>query len=1044
MKCNRLVPMTLLALGCAMVATAAAQQAGGRGALGGMAVQPFQSRMNLPIPGLWWIGGTAVDSNAGLGFQSGSYFTVGSKLLLFEDPLSGSWMFESRAHVVENNGNWFGNFGLERSFHLAPALTDLGLGVWYDGDFDRPRIFGHQFNQVGVSGFMKSPLGDLRVNGYVPVGTTDYVEQIGPFVGHQIQIPGQDSALTGFDMTYRIRLPAFERFGGFVDLGGYSYRSALVPAFGGFKMRSGIMTLNGLTFTGEFNHDSVYRSTGFLQLVIAGGSATPSSSQSGREFEPTPRNDHVLRFHRDRQIAYNPVTGLPYNVIHVDNSVGGPGTGTFEDPYSSLALAQAGSAPNDVIFVNSTGAAYSGIVLQSGQFLLGEGVNHSLPVLGGGVFVLQTAGGPLPLIVPAGVGVQLAPGGAVANTVAGFQINAAAGSDAILALNVQAGAILRDLNLFGGGGGAGSGINITNSGGNFNITNAMISTFDGPGFNLVGGAPNVNFTGTINNVTGRALQITGTSGGTATFNGDINDSGGTGIQLMGVGGNVNVASDTLIQNPAAGANGLDIQGGTGDFTFSNLGIVNATGAGVLINGGSSNTSITLSGTGIQNFAGRAVDIQNMANGSVVFNGGNIVDTGGSGIILNANGNNPITFNNAVDVNTGVGTAVTVTATTAATFADLDIVTTDHTGLLVTNSGLTIGTGSIDVINGGGGGGTALQALNSNMNVNLFSTIAANTIGGHAVSLQNLTGSTNLGVVQLNTTGVGNNGIFAANAGTVLTGVGSTVNSTTAAAINVANSVTNMSFNTITSNNSTTQGIVLQNLGSGSVFNLLNTATINNNTLDAILVQNSDAAITFNSVNINMNQAGRDGIHLVNNATTSNFTLLGGASVIDMNAAANSNGVNIVNSIATISGANIQDISGTGVGINVSSTGGSTSTVLLNANTLTTNINNNAIQLNSTGAGAILNATVTANIITPTAGSALSATAMTSGLLHLNASNNSDGVGGPPTGNFFISSAGGATFNVTQLSAIDLSNQNFGVTVTPAGPINFNAGAPPLP
>jgi hypothetical protein len=1000
--------------------------------------------MNLPIPGLWWIGGTAVDSNAGLGFQSGSYFTVGSKLLLFEDPLSGSWMFESRAHVVENNGNWFGNFGLERSWYLEPAYTDLGLGVWYDGDFDRPRIFGHQFNQVGVSGFMKSPLGDFRVNGYVPVGTTDYVEQIGPFVGNQIQVPGQDSALTGFDMTYRIRMPAFERFGGFVDLGGYSYRSALVPAFGGFKMRSGIMTINGLAFTGEFNHDNVYRSTGFLQLVIAGGSATPSSSQSGREFEPTPRNDHVLRFHRDRQIAFNPVTALPYNVIHVNNAVGGPGTGTAEDPYSSMALAQAGSAPNDVIFVNSTGAPYSGIVLQNGQFLLGQGVNHSLPLLGGGVFVLQTAGGPLPIIAPAGVGVQLAPGGTVANTVAGFQINAAAGSDAILALNVQAGAILRDLNLFGGGGGTGSGINVMNSNGNFDITNTLISNFDGPGFNLVNGAPNVDFTGTINNLANRALQISGTSGGTATFNGMINDTGGTGIQLMNVGGNVDVAATTVIQNPAAGANGLDIQGGTGNFTFGDLGIVNAPGAGVLINGGSANTSITLSATGIQNSAGRAVDIQNMTNGSVVFNGGNIVDAGGAGIILAANTNNPITFNNAVDVTTGVGTAVTVTNTTSATFADLDIVTTDRTGLFVSGSGLNIGTGSINVINGGGGGGTALQALNSNMNVNLFSTIAANTIGGHAVSLQNLTGTTNLGVVQLNTTGAANNGIFANNAGTVMTGIGSTVNSTNSAAINILNSVTNMSFNTITSTTSATEGILLQNLGSGSTFNVLNTATITGNTLDAILVQNSDATITFNSVNINMNQAGRDGIHLVNNAATSNFTLSGGVSAINMNSANNSNGVNIVNSIATISGANIQNISGTGAGINVSASAGSTSTVLLNANTLTNNINNNAIQLSSTGAGAVLNATVTTNVITPTAGSALNATAMTSGLLHLNASNNSDGAGGAPTGNFFLSSAGGSTFNVTQTSTIDLSNQNFGVTVTPVGPINFNAGAPPLP
>ncbi|MEQ8784972.1 MAG: hypothetical protein RIC55_01680 [Pirellulaceae bacterium] len=1011
--------------------------------------------MNLPIPGLWWFGGTAVDTNASLGFVSGSYFTVGSKVLLFEDPLSGSWMLESRAHVVEKNGNWFTNVGLERSFYLEPAYTDLGLGVWYDGDFDRPELFGHQFNQIGVSGFMKSPLGDFRVNGYIPVGTTDFVERIGPFVGNRILIPGQDSALTGFDSTYRLRLPAFERIGGFVDVGGYSYRSSLVPAFGGFKMRAGLMSLNGVQLTGEFNHDNVYKSTGFLQLVIAGGSAAPSSSQSGREFEPTPRNDHVMRFHRDRQIAFNPVTGLPYNVIHVDNSVGGPGTGTFEDPFATTALAQGGSAPNDVIFVNSNGIPYGQIVLQNGQFLLGQGVNHPLPLLGGGVFVMQTAGGPLPIIVPAAGtdGVTLA-AGPNPNTVAGFQINAAASRDAILASGVTSGAILRDLNLFGGGGITGSGINVMNSFGTFTITNTLIQNFGGPGFNLVNGAPNVNFNGTINNLTNRALQITGTTGGTATFDGTINDSGGTGIQLMNVGGNVNVAATTLLQNSTT--NGLDIQGGTGNFTFANLGIMNAVGAGVLINGGSHNTSINFSGTGLQNAAGRAIDIQAMNAGSVTFSGGGIVNNPlGSGILIDNNANTPITFNNTVDVTTAAGTVpVTVTnnMNSPVSFADLDIVTTDATGLLATgNSGVfSVGTGSILVQNVGGGG-TALQVANSAVNLNFFSTIASNSTGaGFGVNLMNLTGTTNLGVAQITTTGPAlsnNTGIFAQNAGTILSSVGSTVTSTNAGAVNITGSTTNMNFSTITSSGTpaaNTQGIALSSLGAGSTFNVLNQASISGNTSHAILVQNSTGTtVTFNRVVISMNAAGAHGINLFNNDAASTFTLSGGASTIDMMSAVGSSGVNIQNSRATITNATISNIAAglPNAGINVIATGGGTSTVLLSANTVTNTINNNAIQLSSTG-NSVLNATVTSNSLVSTGFNALSAMQNT-GLLHLNASNNSNGAAAAPGGGFFLQSLS-PTFNVTQLSNPDLSTQNFGVIVGEIGTINYNAGTPPLP
>ena len=513
-------------------------------------------------------------------------------------------------------------------------------------------------------------------------------------------------------------------------------------------------------------------------------------------------------------------------------------------------------------------------------------------------------------------------------------------------------------------------------------------------------------------------------------------------------GNVNVNSTTTITNSTV--DGVNITGGSGTFTFSDLGIVNAAGAGVLIAGGVSNTTIALNGTGLQNNAGFAVDIQNMPGGSVTFNGGNVNDLGGSGLqILNNTLANTITFNNPVDVNTGFGTAVTVMGNSTVNFADLDIIATDRAGLVATNnSNLTIGTGTVTTLNGGGGGGTAVSisnAVSGNVNVNFAAVNAVNAMPGQpGVFLNNLVGTTNLGTAQVVVTGAGAtaNGIRAFNAGTIVTAVGSAVATTGTAAINISGSTTNMNFNTVTSVGSVNNGVVLFNLGAGSTFNVAGVTTITGAAAHGFLVQNSNVAVSLNSVNINMTAAGQHGINLVNNPATSNFTLAGGNSTINMNAAVGSNGVNIINSIASITAANIQNIALTGSAINVVASAGNTSTVSLSGNTITTGIANHGITLTSTG-GSTLNATVTNNGIAVTALS-MTAAANAGATLHLNASGNTNGTAGvPPTGNFSLTSAA-ATFNVTQLSGPDLQTVNNGVGLTIAGPINFNAGPAPTP
>ncbi|NBV87519.1 MAG: hypothetical protein EBS01_14910, partial [Verrucomicrobia bacterium] len=99
-----------------------------------------------------------------------------------QDDLGGFWSADLRGHLSVNGG-FFSNVGAVRKQFVGGAL--LGIGVYwdYDGDLNQYPTggapgtsqygqFGHAYNQVGVSGEWLTDFGNLRSNGYIPVGTT--------------------------------------------------------------------------------------------------------------------------------------------------------------------------------------------------------------------------------------------------------------------------------------------------------------------------------------------------------------------------------------------------------------------------------------------------------------------------------------------------------------------------------------------------------------------------------------------------------------------------------------------------------------------------------------------------------------------------------------------------------------------------------------------------------------------------------------------------------------------------------------------------------
>ena len=441
------------------------------------ATEPFSVAAVPGIPGSIWISATGADKGLGYG---DSYYSIGGKRRLFEGPLSARWLAEVHGHVTHEEGKPFANFGLERVTTFAPTGANIGFNVWFDIDDDREEFFDHTFTQVGVGTSIKTQLFDFRANGYIPVGDDDFSLTSRCFVEHSIvAVAGVDRALEGFDTEIRVRPHRWSYHHGFIDVGGYAYKSNMVNAFGGFRTRFGIEPIPGIQLSAELNRDTEFDTTGFLRLTIALGGqdrAHGDYSLIARDLERTVRNDHIVRQRRRMTPLIDPDTGLPYRVHHVDNTAVAEGDGSVEAPHDTLLDAELASAPDDIIFVRegdgSANGMNAGITLQDGQLFLGDGIEHLIPTVGDGTYMLcSDVDGNTPTITnqPNLAVVTLAN----RNTVAGFNVDGFNAANHGLFGSGTVDTIIRDnmiMNL------TGSAVLLNGSSGTLTITDNIIAT----------------------------------------------------------------------------------------------------------------------------------------------------------------------------------------------------------------------------------------------------------------------------------------------------------------------------------------------------------------------------------------------------------------------------------------------------------------------------------------------------------------------------------------------------------------------------------------
>ncbi|NLE39549.1 MAG: right-handed parallel beta-helix repeat-containing protein, partial [Pirellulaceae bacterium] len=184
-----------------------------------------------------------------------------------------------------------------------------------------------------------------------------------------------------------------------------------------------------------------------------------------------------------------------------------------------------------------------------------------------------------------------------------------------------------------------AGISITgDSGGRFDFDNAAITNIDGVAFNLNGGTADVNFTGKITQTTGAqaAVNVEGGHTGSITFNEQTTDAGVI-VASSGAGLTFNQADGLYTFNHLVDldnlVNGISITDSDGSFTFAKATIDDATGAALLVNGGSANVNFTGLITQDAAGAGYAVDVLGSHTGTI-----NLSEkTSGEGVIIASQG-----------------------------------------------------------------------------------------------------------------------------------------------------------------------------------------------------------------------------------------------------------------------------------------------------------------------------------------------------------------------------------------------------------------------
>lgn len=349
-------------------------------------------------------------------------FTNGSCYLPFLDV---------RGHIF-NNGKPAANAGFGVRYLGSSRIW--GINSYYDY-----RKTNHlHYNQVSVGLESLGKVWDVRLNGYLPVGTTSTpygTSTFSHFQGHHLYFSRkQEFAMKGANAEVGAHIDSFKNVPLYFAAGPYYLEGKGRVAWGG-EARVAIDLYEYVRIEGNTSYDNVFKwiGQGQLSINIPFGkrktckkdpqcSCSHALAMSHRAVQRVDRNEIIPVDHRHHSAAaINPATGEPWFFWFVDNT--SSSLGTYESPFSTLVQAQNASSPNQVIYVfpgdGTTKGMSDGIAMQNAQMLLGASISHSFLTTTGTIVV--------PALAPTIPHITNTSGNAVTlannNTVSGFHIS---------------------------------------------------------------------------------------------------------------------------------------------------------------------------------------------------------------------------------------------------------------------------------------------------------------------------------------------------------------------------------------------------------------------------------------------------------------------------------------------------------------------------------------------------------------------------------------------------------------------------------------------
>ncbi|MCE7887660.1 MAG: hypothetical protein DYH13_09205 [Alphaproteobacteria bacterium PRO2] len=269
---------------------------------------------------------------------------------------------------ADNRGNREGNVGVG-----LRELKENGVAGGYVY-LDRRRSGATEklFTQTTLGAEWLAEDWEVRGNAYVPLsgkkqmGTSGGEALSDPYLagsGIYVDVAGRNAVvekpLWGADAEVGLKLPGRDFW---MHAGAFAFDASEVEGLAGGRLRATYKVTDRIALTAEGQYDNVRGRQGWLGVrytIPFGDSKTKHTGLKHRMTVDPVRDVDIVTAAVEEQVTpahaapvENTSTETAQRVIHVDNSAGGGGDGTLENPFNTLAAAQAILQDFDILYIN--------------------------------------------------------------------------------------------------------------------------------------------------------------------------------------------------------------------------------------------------------------------------------------------------------------------------------------------------------------------------------------------------------------------------------------------------------------------------------------------------------------------------------------------------------------------------------------------------------------------------------------------------------------------------------------------------------------------